>query len=124
MQAICTECGTIYDVTKIDRPVPKCGKCGNILRPNVVWFGEKPRGLEKIYKLLTNSSIFISIGTSGIVYPASEFYLIAKESGAKTIFLNIEDFHIDADQYFPGEVAVLLPHLVDKWIEHGGISFN
>ena len=124
MQAVCPNCGAIYDAAKADRPLPKCKKCGSMLRPNVVWFGEKPRFLGKIYKLLTNSSIFISIGTSGVVYPASEFYIIAKESGAKTIFLNIEDLHIKTDQYFLGEAAVLLPHLVNKWIEHDGILFN
>ncbi len=124
MRALCPFCGNLYDIEDIERPIPKCTKCGHILRPYVVWFGERPRELDRIYKLLTESSVFISIGTSGIVYPASEFHLIARESGAKTIFINIEDLHIDADQFFIGKASVVLPHLIDRWIKQKGILFK
>ena len=124
LKAVCPTCGTLYNVDKIERPLPHCKKCGNILRPNVVWFGENPKYLDKIYNLLTKSSVFISVGTSGIVFPASEFYIIAERSGAKIIFINTDKLHVEADQYYLGKAGVLLPRLVDKWIEDGGIVFS
>jgi NAD-dependent deacetylase len=60
------------------------------LRPHIVWFGEMPLGMDEIYKALLKSSIFLSIGTSGNVHPASSFVEIAKRTGAHTVEFNIE----------------------------------
>ncbi len=71
-------------------PCPSCAKPGG-LRPHVVWFGEMPLEMERIYTALTDCGLFISIGTSGNVYPAAGFVQMAREeAGAETVELNLE----------------------------------
>lgn len=60
------------------------------LRPHIVWFGEMPLGMNTIEKALRTCSLFISIGTSGNVYPAAGFVSIARHAGAHTVELNLE----------------------------------
>lgn len=60
------------------------------IRPHIVWFGEIPLQMDQIYDEIENADYFISIGTSGNVYPAAGFVQIANQSGAKTIELNLE----------------------------------
>ena len=66
-----------------------CGQPGN-LRPDVVWFGEIPRQMERIYQALDRCDLFISIGTAGAVYPAAGFVEAAARAGAHTVELNLE----------------------------------
>lgn len=66
-----------------------CGSSGN-LRPHIVWFGEIPIDMERIEAALTKCDLFVSIGTSGQVYPAAGFVQMAKYSGATTVELNLE----------------------------------
>jgi len=66
-----------------------CGATGT-LRPNVVWFGEMPFEMERIEKALRQCDLFISIGTSGAVYPAAGFVSVANAVGAKTVMLNLD----------------------------------
>ena len=61
-----------------------------LIRPHIVWFGEIPLQMEEIYNALSQADYFISIGTSGNVYPAAGFVQIANQVGAKTIELNLE----------------------------------
>ncbi|RCK51398.1 NAD-dependent deacetylase [Thalassospira xiamenensis] len=71
-------------------PCPSCAKSGG-LRPHVVWFGEMPLEMEHIYTALADCDLFISIGTSGNVYPAAGFVQMAREeAGAETLELNLE----------------------------------
>ena len=73
-----------------ETPCPSCGKAGG-LRPHVVWFGEMPLEMERIYAALGDCGLFISIGTSGNVYPAAGFVQVAhEEAGAETVELNLE----------------------------------
>jgi NAD-dependent deacetylase len=60
------------------------------LRPHIVWFGEMPLGMNTIEKALRKCSLFISIGTSGNVYPAAGFVSSARQAGAHTVELNLE----------------------------------
>ncbi len=60
------------------------------MRPDVVWFGEMPRQMERIYEALTACDLFLSIGTSGAVYPAASFVALADQAGAHTVELNLE----------------------------------
>jgi NAD-dependent deacetylase len=71
---------------------PRC-KCGGLLRPGVVWFGESlpADALQKAYELSTEADVFLVIGTSAQVYPAAELPLVAKRSGAKLIEINPEE---------------------------------
>ena len=70
-------------------PCPCCGLGGN-LRPHIVWFGEMPLEMEAIYERLGQCDLFVSVGTSGNVYPAAGFVQEAKLIGAKTVELNLE----------------------------------
>ncbi len=73
----------------IDRPAcPACGEAA--LRPDVVWFGEMPYRMEEIYAALAEADLFVSIGTSGAVYPAAGLVRQARELGAATLELNLE----------------------------------
>ncbi|MEC8442712.1 MAG: Sir2 family NAD+-dependent deacetylase [Pseudomonadota bacterium] len=68
-----------------------CDCCGTAtLRPHIVWFGEMPLDMDNIYQALEQCDLFISIGTSGHVYPAAGFVEVARESGAHTVEINLE----------------------------------
>ena len=73
----------------IDRP--PCPACGTpALRPDVVWFGEMPYEMERIHAALRQADLFVSIGTSGAVYPAAGFVQEAREMRVRTLELNLE----------------------------------
>jgi len=89
------------------------------LRPHVVWFGEMPLEMERIYDALGKCGLLISIGTSGNVYPAAGFVQVAhEEAGAETVELNLEpssgatlfdhSAYGAATDLVPGFVAALL----------------
>jgi NAD-dependent deacetylase len=61
-----------------------------ILRPHIVWFGEWPLGMDRIDAALAACDLFVSIGTSGAVYPAAGFVQQARLAGARTVELNLE----------------------------------
>jgi len=60
------------------------------LRPHIVWFGETPLEMERIEAALAACDLFVSIGTSGAVYPAAGFVLAAQAAGARTVEINLE----------------------------------
>ena len=60
------------------------------LRPHIVWFGEMPLEMERIYRALETCDLFVSIGTSGAVYPAAGFVQEARLAGARTVEINLE----------------------------------
>jgi NAD-dependent deacetylase len=119
-RCFCIKCHSYYLLSEInfDDKIPICKKCGGILRPDVVWFGELPYHLDKINRLLKEADYFIIIGTSGVVYPAAGFLQIAKYYGATTIGINREEpinFQF-IDKFYQGSAGELLPKLVDEWI--------
>ncbi len=67
----------------IDVACSECGEAGG-LRPHVVWFGEMPMEMERIYEALERCGLFLSIGTSGNVYPAAGFVAHVKQAGGRT----------------------------------------
>jgi NAD-dependent deacetylase len=68
---------------------PRCGVAGK-LRPDIVWFGEMPYGMDRIDRALMRCDLFVSIGTSGNVYPAAGFVETARHVGARTLEMNLE----------------------------------
>ncbi len=91
LKAWCTRCDSrhAWSDPLVDRP--PCPKCGaRSLRPDVVWFGEVPYHMDRIYRALREADLFVSIGTSGAVYPAAGFVQNARELGARTLELNLE----------------------------------
>lgn len=71
-----------------NRDCPLCEQ--DTLRPDIVLFGEAPRGIPQIEQMLNQCDLFVAIGTSGRVRPAADFVSIAKSCGARTILLNLE----------------------------------
>ena len=68
---------------------PSCGSSGSV-RPDIVWFGEMPYEMERIEGALRGCDLFVSIGTSGAVYPAAGFVQSARHAGARTLEMNLE----------------------------------
>jgi NAD-dependent deacetylase len=68
---------------------PDCGAAGQ-LRPDIVWFGEMPYEMERIDRALMKADLFVSIGTSGAVYPAAGFVQTARYCGAHTLEINLD----------------------------------
>ncbi|NAX49132.1 NAD-dependent protein deacylase [Photobacterium halotolerans] len=86
------------------------------LRPNVVWFGEMPQAMDKIYSALVAADLFIAIGTSGSVYPAAGFVHEAAMHGAHTLELNLEPSIVESefDEKRYGPASKIVPELVDE----------
>jgi NAD-dependent deacetylase len=93
---------------------PVCQVAGHV-RPDIVWFGEMPYEMERIDKALTNADLFVSIGTSGAVYPAAGFVQTARYCGARTLEINLEpsqgSIFFDDRRFGPAGVEV------PKWVE-------
>jgi NAD-dependent deacetylase len=98
-----------------DPPCPACGELG-CLRPDIVWFGEMPYEMERIDRSLLDSDLFVSIGTSGAVYPAAGFVQTARYAGARTLELNLEPSlgSVLFDESRTGPAGVLVPEWVNE----------
>jgi NAD-dependent deacetylase len=91
LSAWCTGCDARHRWTGTLRDNPPCPACGQAaLRPDIVWFGEMPYRMDEIFAALAQVDLFVSVGTSGAVYPAAGFVQAAKEHGARTLELNLE----------------------------------
>ena len=87
-----------------------------MLRPDVVWFGEMPYQMDRIYAAIRACDLFVSIGTSGAVYPAAGFVQDAREMGAATLELNLEaseGSHLFGESRL-GKASELVPQWVDE----------
>ena len=91
LNAWCTACDVRSPWTGPLADRPPCPACGESeLRPDVVWFGEMPYQMDVIHAALRKADLFVSIGTSGAVYPAAGFVRGARDLGARTLELNLE----------------------------------
>jgi NAD-dependent deacetylase len=74
----------------VDEPPPRCSQCGAWLRPDVVWFGEAlpEAALRRAQEAAAQCDLFLSIGTSTMVYPAAELPFIAGSNGATVVEIN------------------------------------
>ena len=91
-KARCHDCGatTPYDGDlSIKLGCNACGRIGG-MRPHVVWFGETPLFMDEIYEALAAADLFVSIGTSGNVYPAAGFVSAVRAAGIPTMEINLE----------------------------------
>lgn len=92
LEVACLACEAVSLWREDIAPESTCPQCSlpGRLRPNVVWFGEMPYQMERIGEALSAADLFISVGTSGNVYPAAGFVSEAKFAGAHTVELNLE----------------------------------
>jgi NAD-dependent deacetylase len=93
-----------------------CCQIPSQMRPHVVWFGEMPLRMGEIYQSLEEADLFISIGTSGVVYPAAGFVHDAKMHGAHTIEINLEPSAIESEfeEKRYGKASIEVPRLVEE----------
>ena len=116
LNAWCTACDrrSRWTGPLIDRPAcPSCGEAA--LRPDVVWFGEMPYEMERIYAALRDADLFVSIGTSGAVYPAAGLVQNARELGIATLELNLEPSQ--GSHWFAEARHGKASELVPQWVE-------
>jgi NAD-dependent deacetylase len=112
----CVDCHTYYnEELDFSDGVPKC-KCGGLIRPDVVWFGEylPEDQFEGGEKASISSDMFFVVGTSAVVYPAAGLVHSAKRAGSFIVGVNIEETEISSicnDSYF-GEAGKILPEIV------------
>jgi NAD-dependent deacetylase len=117
LSALCRRCGDRAHFAGDMLGGPPCPACGSegALRPDIVFFGEIPYHMEAIERALTKADLFVSIGTSGAVYPAAGFVQLARAAGAETLELNLEPSAGSKlfDESRVGPAGVLVPAWVD-----------
>ncbi|MFW9840198.1 MAG: Sir2 family NAD-dependent protein deacetylase, partial [Candidatus Thorarchaeota archaeon] len=95
--------------------IPICPICDNLLRPDVVWFGESldPYIIEQVYAQLERADACIVIGTSAFVQPAASFPLVVKQQGGRLIEINVEQTMLTsiADVHLMGKAGEIMPSL-------------
>jgi NAD-dependent deacetylase len=115
----CIKCGTPYtnEAVLAQEGVPHCTACNGMIRPDVVWFGEMLPEEEwaLAVRAAESADLFLSIGTSGVVYPAASLPLMAKQAGAYLIEINREETPLTerADEYVKGPSGTMLPALLE-----------
>lgn len=117
-KALCARCETRHEMRtalSTEVPCPVCGEAGT-LRPDVVWFGEMPYQMDRIYDALGRCGLFLSIGTSGSVYPAAQFVEEAARAGAHTVELNLEPSEnaCNFDEALHGPASRVVPDYVER----------
>ncbi len=120
--ALCAACDARISWTGPLAPASACPACGAaVLRPDIVFFGEMPYWMEMIEAALATCDLFVSIGTSGAVYPAAGFVQTARYHGADTLELNLEPSvgSIFFAESRMGAAGVLVPEWVDVLLSGG-----
>jgi len=117
LSAWCTACDARHAWSGTLRDDPPCPACGEgSLRPDIVWFGEMPYEMDRIFAALARADLFVSIGTSGAVYPAAGFVQEARSHRAATLELNLE--RSQGSRWFDetrlGPASELVPAWVDE----------
>jgi NAD-dependent deacetylase len=117
----CMRCRRSYDLEETEKALeielpPRCLDCRQILRPDIVFFGEMlpPGAIEEAFELARGASLLLVIGSSLIVYPAAQVPMVAKSSGASLAIINDEPTPMDAlaDWIFHAKAGEILPKLI------------
>ncbi len=115
--ARCYECNVQFDAPMEMVVGDRCPGCGApTTRPDIVWFGEMPYRMEEISDALATADLFVSIGTSGNVYPAAGFVEFAAQAGASTLELNLEPSPGAFEVSRQGPATVLVPQWVQEML--------
>ena len=116
LSAWCLACDTRHRWVGTLLDGPGCPACGEVaMRPDIVWFGEMPYEMDRIFAALARADLFVSIGTSGAVYPAAGFVQQARTGRARTLELNLE--RSQGSQWFDETRLGPASELVPAWVE-------
>ncbi len=122
-ELVCTQCGKRFTMENINfekLPVT-CDVCGGLVKPDFIFFGEgiPPEAYEKSLAAAHNADVFLVIGTTGEIMPASQIPIMAKNKGAKIIEINVEPsnytYHI-TDLFLKGKASEIMERLYEKAI--------
>ena len=118
LSALCAGCGARRHWAGAMPPRTACGTCSGYLRPDIVFFGEIPYRMDAIEAALSQADLFVSIGTSGAVYPAAGFVRLASHYGARTLELNLDPSEGSSwfDESRLGRAGELVPAWVDEML--------
>lgn len=117
---LCVSCGHQWPQTGNMYPADLCPKCSRPgVRPDVVWFGEVPYHMDMIYSAVARADLFVSIGTSGEVYPAAGLVEEAAAAGADTLEINLEASRMPGrfDRVIEGPATVAVPAWVAEVLD-------
>jgi len=118
----CMDCDRDATAEEVDRSIQKgdparCPACGGFIRPDVVWFGEMlPRdAIEAANAAARSADVFLSVGTSAVVYPAAQLPLTAQQAGAYVAEINPDRTPLsdEVDAFLQDEAGTALPKLID-----------
>ena len=117
-QIVCLNCGHVFETWGDVSSEDVCENCGAtaMLKPNIVFFGEDLLCMDKVDDLLRSCDLFLSVGTSGVVYPAAGFVQIAKMFGADTYEFNMEQTSNNRmfDEHIYGPAGTTLPKFFNE----------
>ena len=117
-RSYCIDCGKFIANVEVssENKVPHCPSCNGIIRPDIVWFGEMlPEGVfETATDAASRCELFLSVGTSAVVYPAASLPLTARKNGAYVVEINTERTEISqiVNETLLGKAGEILPPLV------------
>ncbi|MES3629868.1 MAG: NAD-dependent deacylase [Longimonas sp.] len=124
IRSYCIECGASHqldaEVADADEPV-RCDECGGLIRPDVVWFGERlPRdAIEAAQDWARAADVFLAVGTSAVVFPAADLPVIALDHGAYVADVNPDTSAVSgkAHEHVQAPAGEALPRLVEAVAE-------
>lgn len=120
-KALCANCGTRHVWREGMSTQSRCPRCNTVghMRPDVVWFGEMPYHMDEIDEAIAGCDLFISIGTSGNVYPAAGFVRQARHAGAHTVELNLEpsEGHSHFNEAIHARATDVVPAYVERLLK-------
>ena len=120
-ECICLNCGHIMKTLNDVESDEICSHCQTkgMLKPNIVFFGEMPKYMDEVDKMLAKCDMFIAIGTSGVVYPAAGFVRQAKFYGAETYLFNLESCNNSSafDKEILGKASETFPKFAEQLID-------
>lgn len=110
----CLSCRRQYLAPHVPAETPPYCECGGILKPDTVLFGEAlpPQALKMAYINAQTCRVMLVIGTSAVVYPAAQLPVVAKQSGAVVVEINIENAFAAADFFIREKAATAVPRLL------------
>ena len=118
---VCTACGKPYGINDLhfDQLPIRCKTCGGLVKPDFIFFGEgiPTAAYEASLQAARSADVFLVVGTTGEIMPASQIPHIAKQNGAKIVEINPEPStftHTITDVYLQGKAGTILPELIKR----------